>query len=462
MKKLDPQLKDNMVYNQASTAFVVGNGPSLTNFDFSQLTAHHWVGMNAAYRHWERCNIYPTYYACLDLLVGLSHEKAIIDMVSRAEELQIKSFLLRDNLISRSDILQDSSYVVNYDKCFKSIPNRVLELVTTGSHSTVWMHSLGYKQIILLGIDVNYIEHVKGSQVILEDGEQYKLKVTQKKPNENYFFEDYQRVNDIYTVPNPVPDLHKAAWRRAVVYIEGHKACSQIYNGSDISKLNCLDFISASDFLSNGMAKIEPLSKRIEKWSKNGQEMSDSAFSIAKGNLTYSALSHFLEVLLPIQYSPILVHETLNHIVFPGWSQQQLNFDKITMFSGSCISSKTYLLHSTRIAGSGFVVIPVDEGVDLDHLISRLFIDFDAIYSLQSIGNTVHLLQYPSLKTTKPAFIIAFARQRFWPPVIVRAFQSVMLTAEEERNIFYKNGLLKRRLRFYLKSLKTKLKGYTL
>ncbi len=72
---------------------VLGNGPSLKGFDLHR-AGMATIGMNAAYRYWHKINFRPTYYACLDLVVGLSHIEAIARMVA---ENRVRRFLLRDN-----------------------------------------------------------------------------------------------------------------------------------------------------------------------------------------------------------------------------------------------------------------------------------------------------------------------------------------------------------------------------
>ena len=153
----------DVAYMINNKVFVVGNGPSLRHFDLSTIDMYDWVGMNAAYRHWDRIGIYPKYYSCLDLNVGVSHIQEIIRLVKDSKTNKIKLFLLRDNIISSSKLLKESSIVINYDEKFSSFPDRITKQVTTGSHTLLWMHLLGFKQIILLGIDINYKEFVDGS-----------------------------------------------------------------------------------------------------------------------------------------------------------------------------------------------------------------------------------------------------------------------------------------------------------
>ena len=63
--------------NNASVLFILGNGPSLRGFDFSQLDTYDSIGMNAAYRHWDDSGFYPTYYTCFDTVVQESHQNEI-------------------------------------------------------------------------------------------------------------------------------------------------------------------------------------------------------------------------------------------------------------------------------------------------------------------------------------------------------------------------------------------------
>ena len=64
------------------TLILLGNGPSLRGFDFARLRKFDCIGMNAAYRYWHQIGWYPRYYICLDLVVGVSHKDAIVDMVA--------------------------------------------------------------------------------------------------------------------------------------------------------------------------------------------------------------------------------------------------------------------------------------------------------------------------------------------------------------------------------------------
>ena len=448
---LPEQSSSKKAINNVTSVFLVGNGPSLKGFDFKKLEGYDWVGMNAAYRYWEKTHIYPSYYACLDLIVGVSHIEAIIDMVRRAEALQIKSFLLRDDLIGRSKILKESSLVINFDQYFAYMPSRILDLVTTGSHCALWMAALGCEQIILLGIDANYVENVAGSRRV--EGEPYKLEILDEDENENYFMSDYQRVGDVYTVPNPEPYIHRTAWRRVRAYLKRYKANVQLYNASERSQLDCINFISIEDFLSAGTSNIESPYMRI---SGHSSGLDNYALCSAPRHFMQDDMPIFLQALLPIHYGNILIQAGLGLTAFQGWASQPLTFESTMRWSGVYLRDRYYLDQAERFSGSGFVIIRISQHMSLKSLTDQLFMDFDAVYGIENRGNNAVLVELAPGKTCAPNYVIAFERQRFCPSVIENCFRSVMVPSFSKASWAIKRRSMKRCVRFYLKSLKRK------
>lgn len=197
-------------------AVIIGNGPSLRGFDFcNRLKSYATFGMNAAYRFWDTCNWYPQYYSCLDTVVGLSHCEAIRRLIDRAKEYGILRFLLRDNLIrilgeygQRPEVTNFEEEVTNGNLLLKS------PMITTGSHTCAWAASLGYHDIVLIGMDANYIPIIKEARSV--DGIILEVVETPRE-NPNYFFDDYQMAGDRYHIPNHQSDPDKAthleSWR---------------------------------------------------------------------------------------------------------------------------------------------------------------------------------------------------------------------------------------------------------
>lgn len=227
----------------AQTAFVLGNGPSLADVSLPALNDYATIGMNAAYRYWREIDWRPRYYACVDVVVGLSHKEEIAALI---EEGRIERFLLRNNLIENLGSAARSDRIVNFDAVRSEHTLLSVNPPTTGSHSALWAAEMGYKKIVVLGVDAQYKEIVDGAR----RGDGIELEIVEARDNPNYFFKGYQAPGDKYNVPNPRPDLHVNAWRRAAARIQNMGA--EIYNGNMSSGVRSLPFIALAPFLADG------------------------------------------------------------------------------------------------------------------------------------------------------------------------------------------------------------------
>ena len=88
---------------------VIGNGPSLRGFDLTRLANIDTVGMNAAYRHWERIGWYPTHYACLDDEMIDTHHAEIARLID--EGLCETAFLSGQFLFHHPQAADDDRFV---------------------------------------------------------------------------------------------------------------------------------------------------------------------------------------------------------------------------------------------------------------------------------------------------------------------------------------------------------------
>ncbi len=237
------------------TAFILGNGPSLAMVDLHSLSDYATIGLNAAYRHWRSIGWRPRYYACLDLVVGISHKEEIAKLIDEGE---IQRFLLRDNLIEALGPTGKNPRVVNYDDVSNKSPFLNIKPITTGSHSALWAASMGYDQIVLLGVDAQYKEIVEGAT--RRDG--IELEIVREGANPNYYFDGYQTTGDRFNLPNPRPELHLTAWRRAARMLR--IADFDVFNGNEASGVECFPYIGVDRFLGEGDVPVpakEPLSE---------------------------------------------------------------------------------------------------------------------------------------------------------------------------------------------------------
>ena len=208
---------------------MIGNGPSLRGFDLTSLSGIDTIGMNAAYRHWDRIGWYPTHYACLDDQLIETHHAQIARLMD--EGLCERAFLTGEFLLHHPEAVNDDRFVfldqfvpywfekrgaqfdlenLSSEAAFESSQ---MSKLTTGSHAVRYAIWRGYTDIALIGIDLKYIERIPES--VAGDGIKLSITTTPDE-NPNYFFDDYQRAGDRFNVPNPDAhggELHPASFR---------------------------------------------------------------------------------------------------------------------------------------------------------------------------------------------------------------------------------------------------------
>lgn len=232
----------------------MGNGPSLRHVDLKSLSEYSTIGLNAAYRYWREINWRPTYYACLDTVVGLSHQNEIRQLI---EEGRIEKFLLRENLIETLGPASGGR-VINFDALRFHIPLLRSPNVTTGSHAALWASSMGYNKIVLLGIDAQYTEIVSGARRSIG----IEVEIVEKSENPNYFFDDYQRPGDRYHLPNPMRGLHVDAWREVAALLKNKKVA--VFNGNPSSAVRVFPYIDLAELL-NGGSVLAPATEAVSE-----------------------------------------------------------------------------------------------------------------------------------------------------------------------------------------------------
>jgi hypothetical protein len=236
----------------AGTLVILGNGPSLRGFDFERLSGVATLGMNAAYRHWDRIDWRPTHYACLDDALIETHKSEILRLIA---EDRISSFFLSGRMLELEPGLANHPKVRFLDEFVPHWLKRRGQnhgltfidsdafrtgqdaFVTTGAYSVRYAAWLGYDQIVLLGIDLTY--HGLPESEAVDD---LRLVMTETpKHNPNYFFDDYQRQGDAFQVPNPEShdqELHIAAFEAVRDDFLREQVPVSLINANRLSRLN--------------------------------------------------------------------------------------------------------------------------------------------------------------------------------------------------------------------------------
>ena len=260
----------------SKTLVVLGNGPSLNNADFNDIFQFDTIGMNAAYRYWDAINKYPTYYSCFDFVVQESHKAEIYRLIQDNANNGIRRFFLRKTFLDFYPDIEHNPCVQFYEDICLS--NRYFDFsrVTTGSHSLLIGWYLGYRNIKILGVDLNYIEQVQGAT--LKPGRVLEIE-DDSRPNPNYFFDGYQQKGDRYNPPNPNPGLHLSAWEKVASLLDQFPI--DIENLNPDSAVKNFKFSTWEAFLSSTLSEqkaSEVLSKKqsiVEKIYWRTRHVSD-------------------------------------------------------------------------------------------------------------------------------------------------------------------------------------------
>tara|TARA_R110001583_G_scaffold1015_6_gene8798 strand:- start:473 stop:1774 length:1302 start_codon:yes stop_codon:yes gene_type:complete len=187
--------------------YVVGNGRSLKGFDFNFLKDKEWIGCCLGFRDWERTGIYPTHYVNVDPVVTQSNLKEIKDMIINKK---CQTFCLDYSFIKMWAECKDYPSV-HYLQQYQHTPyNPFRNLIDycSGSVATTLAYCLDTDRVNLLGMDCKYVEFLPEC-IELKD-KTLKI-IKQPTENPNYYFDDYQRVGDIYNKPN-VDRVMKQSW----------------------------------------------------------------------------------------------------------------------------------------------------------------------------------------------------------------------------------------------------------
>lgn len=198
-----------------ASAFVLGNGPSLRDVDLKAFSGVTTIGMNAAYRHWERIGWYPTHYCCLDEELIASHHDAIQSLLADG---RVQTAFVTARILDFHPELAENErcfFLDSFRKTWHTRRGRKWGLpfmkhpafqtsapskLTTGAYAVRYAIFLGHRKIYLLGIDCNYVDVVEGAKGV--GGDALEMARTPES-NPNYFFDDYQQAGDRYNLPSP-------------------------------------------------------------------------------------------------------------------------------------------------------------------------------------------------------------------------------------------------------------------
>lgn len=238
-----------MTIDNTKTLFIMGNGPSLGPImndpkKLQVLRDNHTFGLNAAYRAYEKYKFYPTYFGCFDYVVNESHKEAFENIV--LENNSIQQFFFIGNPVKKQKFFKKEVY--EHDKFtqfsfhhihvheYNGISSSFNEYYNPGSSGANAVQigiMLGYKNIVLLGCDCNYVEEIDGVEHYDKKRNNRIMLTKNIEHNPNYWFDNYQQKGDKFNLPG-TDKFQMGSWENIYKYCPDDV---QIYNGSAVSKI---------------------------------------------------------------------------------------------------------------------------------------------------------------------------------------------------------------------------------
>ena len=241
----------NKIYGEDRTEnlIVVGNGPSLKDDYFNILNDCNadTFGMNSMYRYFDKLQWSPTFFCCFDYAVIHSHKNEWEDMIINDNyNIEKYFFIERPSLESKLNntlpYFKDS--IEKHKKFVGQLHNqdgigypeygiKSKKMSCTGLNAVRRGIEMGYKNIILIGHDMNY-QDINMFNKSNETNWRVKLNETPKE-NPNYFFNDYQQKGDIFHKPG---DGVKS-WDNLAELTKKYAKDVKIINCSKESRIEC-------------------------------------------------------------------------------------------------------------------------------------------------------------------------------------------------------------------------------
>lgn len=261
------------------TLFIMGNGPSLkevmNNSDYlNMIKNNHSFGLNAAYRAYDKFNFYPTYFGCFDYVVNESHKEEFSNLVLNNEYIKKYFFIGNNNFgqnMYKQKVRFNNKFVnfnfknINIDK-FNGISKDFQNYYNVGSSGANALQigiMLGYKKIVLLGCDCNYVERIDGVQHYDPKSKNRLVLTKNPKVNPNYWFDGYQTKGDKFNLPN-TSKFQMGSWRNINNFCPSN---IEIINGSIISAIPFFNKQSIKKMYKENIDKI--ITKSLNYWNQN-------------------------------------------------------------------------------------------------------------------------------------------------------------------------------------------------
>ena len=243
---------------------ILGNGPSLARVDLDMVRGFDSVGINMAYREFQRINFWPKYLAVLDHIIARTHTQDIDALIQQHIPNSIEAFFIshvafQNTQLHTSDNVhampgatntraypKDTSLQPTFENLHKT-QSAAMAMVEIGM-------CLGYKQLVLLGIDSHYVAQ---DRLQLQQVRGCLGRVVKPELDKNHWFDDYYKVGDkLWCAPQWKSIGYKrmmAVWGYLKTYADAHDV--EIVNGNPGSAVKNFPIMAWQEALQYFMVK---------------------------------------------------------------------------------------------------------------------------------------------------------------------------------------------------------------
>ncbi len=267
--KINERIKELKNKYYGKRIYIIGNGPSLKEINMHYLKNEYTFSYNRAYIAYDDWGFVPKFYSIVDRIV-LPDNKDEVNQMIKSKKFSKTLFFFPDwsNIfISKGEnvfFIKEFPYMFfqeNIDDIGFSILGNV---AATSIQIVVYM---GFKEIVLLGIDANYTE--KPDKV--KENKELTKKIgwtvyeSTEDSDPNHFLPNYFGKGKRYSIPQA--HLHRYGWRRVKDWIKVYNRLNpshkiKIVNTSLNSKLKIFPKINFEEVINNKELNIKDMVKK--------------------------------------------------------------------------------------------------------------------------------------------------------------------------------------------------------
>jgi len=294
------QIPDRELENKylGETIFIIGNGPSLKDIDMHMLKDRYTFSFNRAYIVYDEWGFFPSFYTCLDKVVLPDNVNELNQIIPSEKASRTQFFFpdwIEDRMNANHNVLfypSDLSVGRNFNASIDPL-TMLLNVGSTSIQIAVWM---GFRKIVLLGCDCNYVEKPENVKINHSESKRvgWTAYTSESDDDPNHFIPNYFGTGKNYSIPCAA--WHLKGWQMVHKWIETYNSLHSdpiaIFNVSEKSKITFFKKVSFEHSL-RAETELQAVTKEKKKIIVYGASASAREFLRSFG--TDYSVSYFVD-----------------------------------------------------------------------------------------------------------------------------------------------------------------------